>query len=157
MILAVGAATTLFTQPAHLCFKVASFSVPSRSPRSRLNYTPLGNPHPTCSFLCCETGLSVYQPLDAPALNAYFHSRLPLVYDLQLLNTCIDCVNTPSMSTMFSSSGLPILRAARSCFASNLNSSSEAQQHTGTMHPFHVLQIVIPTRSHDNMNAQLVL
>ena len=79
--------------------KVASFSVLSRSPRSRLNYTPLGTLHPTCSFLCCETGLSVYQSLNAPAFDTCFRSCLPLVCDLRLPNTRIDYVNTLLMSS----------------------------------------------------------
>lgn len=78
---------------------MASFSVPSRSSRSRLNYTLLGKLHPTCSFLCCETGLSVYQPFNAPAFDAYFRSRLPHFCDRRLLDTRIDYVNIHFMSS----------------------------------------------------------
>jgi hypothetical protein len=49
--------------------------------RSRLTI-PIREAHPICSFLCCETGVSVYQLSNAPIYHVHFHSHLPLVHHL---------------------------------------------------------------------------
>lgn len=111
---------------------------------------PIWEAHPICSFLCCETGVSVvYQLSNAPACHVHIYLHLPLVHNLTALHASSLLFSTTQYYSTSISSNATIVKLSRIRASSRpAQILRRTENYTGTipLYPYNAPSLLLPAR-----------